>query len=268
MPLTLKKVPNHTGSSDDDEPHDPAEVDNWRSSLIDADAGELLHWALERWPQEIAVCTAFQAEGSVLLDMAWRLDPDIRVITLDTGRLPQETHNLIERVRWRYGIRVEVHTPDTRAVDAMMSTDGPNLFYHSLEGRQTCCHVRKVAPLKTALHDLRAWVTGLRRDQTPSRATIRRLEIDSAHRGIIKLNPLADWSHDRVWAYLRAHDVPTHPLYEQGYTSIGCAPCTRPVEPGQDSRAGRWWWEAEGTSKECGLHFASTDEPLVQLGQP
>ncbi|MEM7586589.1 MAG: phosphoadenylyl-sulfate reductase [Acidobacteriota bacterium] len=278
MSLTLKKVSNRQQpSADDEEPYDQSHAEphvaspdettiaRWRSSLIDTDAQGLLKWALDRWAGRIAVCTAFQAEGSALLDMAWRLDPSVRVMTLDTGRLPQETHDLIERVRWRYGIRVEVHTPDRRAVEAMMSTDGPNLFYHSVIGRQTCCQVRKVAPLEGALSGLSAWITGLRRDQTPSRASIHRLELDAKHDGIVKLNPLADWNHDVVWAYLRTHDVPYHPLYDQGYTSIGCAPCTRPVEPDQDPRSGRWWWEADGTPKECGLHFTQAEVPLIQL---
>ncbi len=283
MSLTLKKVSNPAESlglpADDDEPHDSATVDAWRTSLAAADASEILQWALGRWPGRIALCTAFQAEGSVLLDMAWRINPNLRVMTLDTGRLPQETHDLIERVRWRYGIRVEVHTPDSHAVDAMMSTSGPNLFYHSVEGRQACCHIRKVAPLKLALKGFSAWITGLRREQASSRAGVRRLEIDPAHGNIVKLNPLADWTHEAVWTYLRTHDVPFHPLYDQGYTSIGCTPCTRPVEAGQDQRSGRWWWEAAGTSKECGLHFArpeaslddasreATEEQLTRLGR-
>ncbi len=241
----------------EDDPLDEAEADAWRSSLSGATAAEIVQWALDRWHRRVALCTAFQAEGSVLLDMAWRLDRKVRVITLDTGRLPQETHDLIERVRWRYGIRVEVHTPHARAVESMVSADGPNLFYHSLDHRQTCCRVRKVEPLKRALSGLAAWMTGLRREQAPSRAGIRRLEVDKAHEGITKLNPLADWKHDDVWSYLEAHDVPHHALYDQGYTSIGCAPCTRAVQIGEGSRAGRWWWEAEGAAKECGLHFAS-----------
>ena len=253
-------------AEEDDEPLSSSALDAHRATLVEAKAEDILRWATERWRRRLALCTAFQAEGSVLLDMAWRIDPEIRVITLDTGRLPQETHDLIERVRWRYGIRVEVHTPDARAVEAMVSTDGPNLFYHSRGGRQTCCRIRKVEPLHRALDGLAVWVTGLRREQARSRAGVQRLEIDAAHGGITKLNPLADWSHDAVWAYLRAHDVPYHALYDQGYASIGCAPCTREIEPGQDSRAGRWWWEAASASKECGLHFAPSDhEPLVKV---
>ncbi|MEM7351059.1 MAG: phosphoadenylyl-sulfate reductase [Acidobacteriota bacterium] len=245
---------------------DESEVDSWQSSLAEATAEDILHWALDRWPRRVALCTAFQAEGSVLLDMAWRIDRNLRVITLDTGRLPQETHNLIERVRWRYGIKVEVHTPSNRAVEAMVSAQGPNLFFHSLEGRRTCCEVRKVEPLRRALAGFDAWITGLRRDQAPSRAGIRRIELDTVHGGITKLNPLADWTHEQVWAAIEERDLPYHPLYDQGYTSIGCAPCTRPAEEGEDSRAGRWWWEV-GTAKECGLHFGSQGaNPLATDG--
>ncbi len=253
---------------EDDEPLDASTTSDYRSALAEATAEDLLRWALGRWGQRLALCTAFQAEGSLLLDMAWRIDPGVRVITLDTGRLPQETHDLIERVRWRYGIRVEVHTPDARAVEAMVSTDGPNLFYHSLEGRHHCCQVRKVEPLRRALDGLSAWVTGLRRDQAPSRAGIRRLEVDAVHGGINKINPLADWRKDEVWAYLEAHDVPYHALYDQGYASIGCAPCTRAVEAGLDPRSGRWWWETEETPKECGLHFAPAEDELPAEGKP
>lgn len=249
----------------DDGPLDVHSLAAVRSHLRQASAQELLGWALERWGRRVAICTAFQAEGSVLLDMAWRLDPGVRVVTLDTGRLPQETHDLIERVRWRYGIRVEVHTPDARAVEAMVSSDGPNLFYHSLEGRKTCCRIRKVEPLKRALEGLAAWITGLRRDQAPSRAGVRRLEIDPGHGGITKLNPLAGWRVDQVGSYLEEHDVPYHALYDQGFASIGCAPCTRAVAPGDDPRSGRWWWEPTESPKECGLHATRIDEPLVQV---
>ena len=252
--LARVEAPAEEGSLDE------PEADLWRSSLAGTTAAEILHWAIERWRERVALCTAFQAEGSVLLDMAWRIDPDLRVITLDTGRLPQETHDLIERVRWRYGIRVEVHTPNARAVEAMVSAQGPNLFYHSLEGRRTCCEVRKVEPLRRALAGLDAWITGLRRDQAASRAGIRRIEVDAVHGGITKLNPLADWTTEQVWSYLEERDVPHHALYDQGYASIGCAPCTRAVAAGQDPRAGRWWWEAAGTAKECGLHFAPRSE--------
>lgn len=221
---------------------------------FDAEPPEaVIAWALERWSSRVAVCTSFQAEGMVILDMAWRIDPGVRVFTIDTGRLPEETYALIERVRERYGIAVEVYFPDARRVEAMVSRHGPNLFFTSVEARLTCCNVRKVEPIRTVLEGLDGWITGLRREQWASRANIRKIEIDHDHGGLAKISPLADWTYEEVWDYIRAYDVPYHPLYDQGYTSIGCAPCTRPIQAGEDLRAGRWWWE-KNAPKECGIH--------------
>ena len=214
---------------------------------------EVLAWALERWHPRIAICTSFQAEGMALFDMAWRLNPAVRLFTVDTGRLPQETHDMIERVRDRYGVEVEVRFPDAAKVEAMVNRHGPNLFRRAVEARLLCCHVRKVEPLVDVLAELDAWVTGLRRDQWASRANIRKIEIDHDHGGLAKLSPLADWTVEEVQDYNRAHGVPVHPLYERGFTSIGCAPCTRATAPGEDARAGRWWWE-KNAPKECGIH--------------
>jgi len=213
----------------------------------------VIRWALERWHPRLAICTSFQAEGMVILDMAWRINPAVRVFTVDTGRLPPETYDLIQKVRARYGIRVEVYFPDAQQVEAMVNRYGPNLFYHAVEARLLCCKVRKVEPVRRVLSGLDAWITGLRREQWASRAGIRKIEIDHDHGGLAKISPLADWTHDEVWEYLRANQVPYHPLYDQGYTSIGCAPCTRPIQPGEDLRAGRWWWE-KNAPKECGIH--------------
>ncbi len=221
--------------------------------LEGADPESILAWALEKWGRRVALLTSLQAEGLVLLDMAWRIDPAVRVMTLDTGRLPQETYEVIDQVRRRYGIEVEIFFPDAGDVEALVRRNGPNLFFHSAGSRLECCRVRKVEPLKRALSGLDAWVTGLRRSQSRSRAAIREVETDPEHGGIVKLNPLAGWSQQQVDAYVASHDVPRHPLYDQGYTSIGCAPCTRPIRLGEGSRSGRWWWEA-GEHKECGLH--------------
>ncbi len=221
--------------------------------LEDAEPESILSLALAKWGRRLALVTSFQSEGLVLLDMAWRIDSTVRVITLDTGRLPQETYDVIDRVRERYGIEVEVFFPDAGAVEALVRGGGPNLFYRSVRARLDCCRVRKVEPLKRALAGLAAWVTGLRRSQSAARAGVRTIEIDREHGGIVKLNPLAGWSREQVEAYAREHGVPRHPLYARGYASIGCAPCTRPVQPGEEPRAGRWWWE-NGSHKECGLH--------------
>ncbi len=213
----------------------------------------IIEWALERWKAQIGICTSFQAEGMILLDMAWRIDPQVRVFTVDTGRLPQETYDIIEQVREHYGIEVEVYFPDARQVQTMVRRYGPNLFYKSVEERFLCCNVRKVEPLRKVLEGLDAWITGLRREQWASRANIRKIEIDHDHGGLAKINPLADWTSQEVWEYIHAYEVPYHPLYDQGYTSIGCAPCTRVTQPGEDPRAGRWWWE-KNAPKECGIH--------------
>jgi thioredoxin-dependent adenylylsulfate APS reductase len=218
-----------------------------------ADADELLQWALERFHPRMAISAAGGVDGLALIDMAWRIDPRVRVFTLDTGRLPPETYTLFEEVRDRYGINVEFEFPDREQVERMMFASGPNLMYRSVDDRIRCCDLRKVEPLKRKLATLDAWVSGLRRDQWKTRKNVAKVELDRDHGGIVKLNPLADWSAEDVWDYVRKNDVPYHELFDHGYTSIGCAPCTRPVQPGEDERAGRWWWEQD-TDKECGIH--------------
>ena len=216
-----------------------------------AEAPELLAWALAEFGHSLAIATAFQAEGLVILDIASRLAPDVRVFTLDTGRLPEETYRMMETVRERYGIAVETVSPDTAEVEAMVRLHGPNLFHHEVPLRNLCCEVRKVRPLERKLRELGAWVTGLRREQHDSRSDVRKIELID---GKVKLSPLADWTGEQVREYIQKHDVPMHPLYAAGYRSIGCAPCTRPVKQGEDERAGRWWWEQDA-AKECGIHF-------------
>jgi thioredoxin-dependent adenylylsulfate APS reductase len=232
------------------------------------DPQELLAWAIDRFGDGLGICSSFQAEGCVLTDMAWRIDRNIRVFTIDTGRIPEETHALAQRIRDRYGIRVEVFMPDAQVVERMVAEHGNNLFYRGVNLRLLCCQVRKVMPLRRALVNFDAWVTGLRRDQCASRSNVPKVERDYDHGGILKLAPLADWTDRQVWDYIRANDVPYNELYEKGYRSIGCAPCTRAVAEGQDSRAGRWWWEG-ATAKECGMHCAidadGLDDELAAL---
>jgi len=221
--------------------------------LDDATPQEVIAWALERWGSQVAICSSFQAEGMAILDMAWRIDNKVRVFTVDTGRLHQETYDVIETVRQRYGIEVEVYFPDARQVQQMVGRFGPNLFEKSVQARLACCNVRKVEPIRGVLEGLDAWITGLRRDQWASRANIRKIEIDHDHGGLAKINPLADWTLAEVKEYNERFDVPQHPLYAKGFTSIGCVPCTRATQPGEDPRAGRWWWE-KNAPKECGIH--------------
>ena len=222
-------------------------------------AEDLVAWALDRWHPRIAVCTSFQAEGMVILDLCWRYRKDVRVMTIDTGRLPAETYEMMDRIRDHYGIRPEVFFPHAESVETMVQESGVNLFYRSREERKRCCRVRKVEPLARMLQPLDAWMVGLRRDQSSSRAGVCKLETDWEQGSKIKLSPLADWTHDQVWSYLRRNRVPYHPLYDQGYGSIGCAPCSRALRPGEHPRAGRWWWE-QGSARECGIHcFQKTD---------
>jgi thioredoxin-dependent adenylylsulfate APS reductase len=219
---------------------------------VDESPEAILRWAFESFPR-VALVASFQAESSVLIDMSARITSSLNVLTLDTGRLPQETHDMFDRVRDRYGIEVEVVTPDPHDLRDLVARHGTNLFKQSPELRRLCCEVRKSRPLARALHGYDAWVTGTRRDQTRSRANISIVAADPDNPGLAKIAPLASWSRDQVWAYVREHDIPYHSLYDQGYTSIGCAPCTRPTVAGEDARAGRWWWE-RGEDKECGLH--------------
>jgi phosphoadenosine phosphosulfate reductase len=214
----------------------------------------LLEWAIEEFGARLALSAAFQADDVALIDMAYRIDPSVRVFTVDTGRLPVETHALIAQLRDRYpGLNLEVLEPEPESVARMVSRKGLDLMKESVENRLLCCNVRKVQPLTKHLTGLDAWITGLRRDQWATRTNIRKVEIDHDHGAIVKLNPLAEWTKREVRAYLDEHGVPVHELYAKGYTSIGCAPCTRAISLGEDDRAGRWWWESNAP-KECGMH--------------
>jgi len=205
-----------------------------------------------------AFASSFGAEDMVLLDLIARHFKGIEVFTLDTGRLPEETLNLIHRSQAKYDIGVTLYTPQAATVQGYIERVGLNGFYESIENRKACCHIRKVEPLARALTGKRAWLTGLRREQAPTRADLDESEFDSAH-NLTKFNPLIDWTNDEVWAYIRAQDVPYNELHDCGYPSIGCEPCTRAVKPNEDARAGRWWWESTADQKECGLHVAESD---------
>ena len=216
-----------------------------------ASAPEILDWAIRSFGDGFAISTSFQKEGMAVIDMAVKISPDVRVFTLDTGCLPPETHRMIEIVGEHYGIQVERVTPDPEEVETMVAAHGRDLYYQGVPLRMLCCQIRKVRPLERKVASLKAWATGLRRGQTAERARIAKVD---ASGGPLKISPVADWTSDEVDAYLRANGVPVHPLYGRGYTSIGCAPCTRAVYDGEDERAGRWWWEQDN-AKECGIHF-------------
>ena len=198
------------------------------------------------------LASSLGAEDMVLLDLIARERLAIGVFTLDTGRLPQETYDLLQLARARYAIPIAVFAPESADVEAYVAAHGPNGFYDSVALRQECCHLRKVKPLKRALAGKRSWVTGLRRAQSAGRGNIPSAEWDAEHQ-LQKFNPLADWSDEELWGYVHAHDVPVSALHSKGYPSIGCAPCTRAIAPGEDIRAGRWWWE-NPEFNECGLH--------------
>jgi phosphoadenosine phosphosulfate reductase len=219
--------------------------------LEELSSSELLSWALTTFGKEFAIASSFQKEDMVIADLAARVTPEFRIFTLDTGRLPEETYQMMEAVRQRYGVKVETVFPDREEVEQMVVQHGPNLFYGSTEARHMCCDIRKTRPLGRKLRELKAWATGLRREQSATRSGVPKVE---EVEGLVKVSPLADWRAAQVEEYTRQHDLPVHPLYARGYASIGCAPCTRAIQPGEDERAGRWWWE-QG-KKECGIHFS------------
>lgn len=216
-------------------------------------AQEVLAWALERFHPRLAFASSFGAEDVVVIDMLARIRQDARIFTLDTGRLHEETYEVMEAVRKRYGVTIESYFPDRSAVEKLEREKGFYSFRESIQNRKECCTIRKVEPLNRALAGLDAWISGLRRDQAVTRGTLAKIEVDTPRPGLTKINPIADWTVDQVWAYIKEHDVPYNKLHERQFPSIGCSPCTRPVAAGEDIRAGRWWWELP-EQKECGLH--------------
>lgn len=215
-------------------------------------AERLLEWAARRFAGQIVFASSLGMEDQVLTDMIARLGLDIPIFTLDTGRLFPETYDLLARTEERYGLGIELRFPDRQEVEEMVARDGVNLFRKSVELRKHCCAVRKIHPLRRALEGRGAWLVGLRAEQSVTRTTLEPVAWDEAN-GLVKLSPMADWSAAQVEAYIHDHEVPVNPLHAQGFPSIGCACCTRAVAPGEDIRAGRWWWE-QPEHKECGLH--------------
>ncbi len=213
---------------------------------------EILTKALELFGNKITFATSLGAEDQVITYLLSKIDKSANIITLDTGRVFPETYDLLHRTINRYGIAIKSYSPDTTQVEEMVNSKGINLFYESIENRKLCCHVRKIVPLRRALQGKDAWITGLRREQSVTRTELKIVEWDASN-GLIKINPLLEWSETQVWVFIKSNGIPYNKLHDQGFPSIGCQPCTRAIEIGEDLRAGRWWWEMPD-SKECGLH--------------
>jgi len=230
----------------------PETVATLLAELEGADAEDVLADAAKRFPGRVAFASSLGLEDQVLTAMIAEAKLDIPIFTLDTGRLYPETYDLIDRTSERYGVTLHVYFPAAGEVEEMVDRDGVNLFRDSIEARKRCCEIRKVRPLRRAQRELDAWICGLRSGQGATRQKVEVAEWDAAA-GLVKINPLAAWDEAGVWGYIRAHDVPYNPLHDAGFPSIGCAPCTRAVAPGEDARSGRWWWES-AEQRECGLH--------------
>jgi phosphoadenosine phosphosulfate reductase len=228
-------------------------VKDYNSRFEGVSAEKVLEFFLNEFQSKIVFASSLGAEDQVLTHMITRIKPETKIFTLDTGRLFPETYDLIERTNSRYNIQMEVYFPAAKKVERMVKEKGINLFYQSVENRKLCCNIRKIEPLHRALEGCDMWITGLRRDQSVTRNNNALVELDNNNHGRLKLNPLIDWSEQQVWDYIHANNIPYNTLHDQGFPSIGCQPCTRPVEPGDDVRAGRWWWEMP-EHKECGLH--------------
>jgi len=225
----------------------------WRQETAVLNVEDRLKWISERLPGQVVFASALGVEDQVIADFIARLRLDIPVITLDTGRLFDETYTLLQKTEARYGIRFRVMFPDRDAVESMVVANGINLFRESVEKRKLCCRIRKIEPLRRALAGFKGWICGLRRDQSVTRSDVTTVDWDDENH-IFKFNPLADWAESQVWEYIGRHDVPYNDLHDRGFPSIGCACCTRAISRTEEVRAGRWWWE-QPEQKECGLHW-------------
>jgi phosphoadenosine phosphosulfate reductase len=213
---------------------------------------EKLRYLSERFPGKVVFTTSFGYEDQVITDMLFSSDIPVQVVTLDTGRMFEETYKVFRSTMEKYGKKIQVYFPSSEKVEKLMTEKGPFSFYESIENRKECCFIRKVLPLKRALEGNLIWITGLRANQSANRNSIPEIEWDEGNQ-IVKFNPLIDWTLEQVKKYIKENNVPYNVLHDKGFVSIGCEPCTRAVKPGEDFRAGRWWWE-QNTGKECGLH--------------
>lgn len=228
------------------------QIDEWNEQFNKKEPKEVLNYFLNLYKGKIALSSSLGAEDQVLTEMIVNIDSSTRIFTLDTGRLFPETYDLIDKTNKIYGIHLEVLFPDYSEVEKMVTERGVNLFFESVENRKLCCGIRKRQPIKRAFNNLDLWICGLRKDQSLTRFFNKLVEWDEVN-GLIKLNPLINWSEKDVWDYIRQHDIPYNELHDKGFPSIGCQPCTRAVQNGEDIRSGRWWWETPD-KKECGLH--------------
>lgn len=220
-------------------------------------AEELIQWSMDQYGLKAGLACSFGMEDMILIDIIAKLKGPITIFTLDTGRLHEETYEIMERVRSHYGLEIKTYFPNSKQVEKLVREKGFFSFKESIENRKECCAIRKIEPLNRALSELNAWVTGLRRDQSVTRTETPKVSDDTDHPPLVKINPLADWTQEQVESYIEEHKVPVNALHKRNFPSIGCAPCTRPIESGEDIRAGRWWWE-NPEHKECGLHRPTT----------
>lgn len=231
---------------------DQAFIDQLNNRFHQSTPEEILRYFVQNYPNKIIFATSLGAEDQVITHLIACLDKPIPIFTLDTGRLFPETYETLYRTVNRYEIDIQVFFPDAAKVEEMVNSKGINLFYESIENRKLCCHFRKTEPLQRALQGAEVWICGLRRQQSNLRSTHQLVEWDENYQ-LLKVNPLMNWDEKQLWEFIHTNNIPYNPLHDKGYPSIGCQPCTRAIEPGEDIRSGRWWWEISG-NKECGLH--------------
>ncbi len=228
-------------------------IEKLNKKFIDSPVNEILKYVINEYKNKICFASSLGVEDQVITEMISSIDKTTEIFTLDTGRLFQETYDLFDRTRSRYKINIKILFPDNEQVEEMVNLYGANLFYQSVEKRKICCQVRKIEPLKKVLHGKKFWITGLRNEQSSTRLKNKLFEYDDIN-NLIKINPLINWSEKDVWDYIKEKNIPYNPLHDKGFKSIGCQPCTRAIEQGEESRAGRWWWENQ-EKRECGLHL-------------
>jgi phosphoadenosine phosphosulfate reductase len=243
---------------------DLKEIEKLNKKFEGAEPLDVIKWAIEHFGTDLIFSNSMGAEDQVLTDMIVKTNDTIEIFTLDTGRVFPETYNLIDKTNEFYNIKIKTYFPNYKDVEEMVAAKGVNLFYHSVENRKLCCHIRKIEPLKRAFSGRKAWICGLRREQSVTRKNVQLIEWDAAN-GLVKINPLINWSEQEVWDYITVNHVPYHALHDEGYPSIGCQPCTRAVKSGEDVRAGRWWWE-NPEHKECGLHVQEDLKSDISIG--